>query len=88
LKTITDPGVSFSNSLIKEELEMIRRFGASLGFSKVGSALPKLPEVRFFPLTKSTPVLKGKGPKVNYSPESIALSAHLIKDGPLWHSFK
>lgn len=83
LKTITDPGVSFSNSLIKEGLDMIRLFGISLGYAKVGSALSKIPEVRFFPLTKSTPVLKGKATRVNYSPESILFSAHTLYNGPL-----
>lgn len=35
---------------------MVRLYCKHLGYGTVGSALPDLPEPRFFPLNKSTPV--------------------------------
>jgi len=83
LNTITDPGVVLPASLWKEILAMLRLFGSSLGYAKVGSALPDLPEIRFFPLTKSTPVLAKGRTRVSYSPGALFASARLLRDGPL-----
>jgi hypothetical protein len=75
---------------------MIPLFCRALGFanptskSTLKSFPSMLEEVRFFQLLKSTPVLRGKGQKVSYSPLSIYLSARSLAfgDSSVYTSFK
>lgn len=66
---------------------MISEFVSYLGYATVGSALPKLPEVRFFPLSKSTPVLRGKGRKISGSIPGIYFGLHTLRQSEVWPSF-
>lgn len=75
LKTITAPGVKFSNFFMKELLDTMPLFLKQFGYKKLGSAFADLPSVRFFPLSKSTPSLATKGRRVSYSPDGILSGA-------------
>jgi len=89
LNTITDPGVVFNKIIVYEMLDAVRVFcSAVLQFKVEGAAKPHLPEIKFFPLSKSTPVLKGKDRKVSSSPMGILTAAYSLKGSNVWESFK
>lgn len=80
LNTITDPGVVMSDSLIREMLTFMRPFCDTFLGVREGEMLKRLRPPTFFTLSKSTPVLVGKGRKVSSSPEGIIEAAYALKN--------
>lgn len=83
LKTITEPGKSWSKSLVKESQTVIAEFCKFLRYGERGSAKADLPSVQYIPLSKSTPSITSKGRKVSGSAEGIMSGAYALACSPV-----
>lgn len=75
LNTITDPGVYLSDSLIGEFEKIVPLFCAQFGFAKQSSAVQKIGQVSFPPLSRSTPSYRDSCRKMSGSPIGILSGA-------------